>query len=100
MQELHIKFSNLGKKDVILDVRSQDEYREGHVPGSRNISYDEVDKFISELKGFDKVYIHCRSGGRAKAAFEILQKKGLTNLVCVAGSGMADWIEAGFEVEK
>jgi len=100
MVELHNQFGKIRKNELILDVRGKDEYLEGHVPGSKNIPYDEVEKHVNELKTLEQVYVHCRSGGRAQIACQTLEKFGLKNLVCVVGSGMKDWIAAGFSVEK
>ncbi len=100
MLELGKKLDQLSEDELVLDVRSPEEYRDGHVPGSINIPHEEVEKHVNELKDYKHVYIHCKMGGRAKTAFEKLQKLGLKNLVCVAGSGMKDWIEAGLKIAK
>jgi hydroxyacylglutathione hydrolase len=85
---------------LILDVRSADEYKAGHVPGSRNIPHDKIDSFADELRKFKRIFVHCQAGGRAGRASEVLAKLGLTNIICVSGSGMGDWIASGFPVEK
>lgn len=100
MSELHPRLGKLGKDELILDVRGKDEYSEGHVPGSRNISHEEVQHHVEELRKYSRVYVHCRSGGRAKMACQTLEKLGLKNLVCIGTSGMKDWQEAGFKTEK
>lgn len=100
MNELNERLGKLGKSELILDVREPDEYREAHVPGSRNIPLAEVGQHASELAKFERVYIHCRSGKRAQVAFAELESKGLKNLVCIAGGGMMDWVSAGFKFEQ
>ncbi len=100
MKALHERLSKLGKSEVVLDVRGRDEYAEGHVPGSLNIPHDEVAGHADELKKYERVYIHCRSGKRAQLAFAELVQQGLNNLICVSDGGMADWISAGYEVAK
>lgn len=100
MAELYNRLSQLGKNEIILDVRGRDEFVDAHVPGSKNIPHTEVEKHVNELKSFARIYIHCRSGGRAQMAYQTLEKLGLKNLVCVADSGMKDWLEAGFQIEK
>ena len=100
MKELHDKLSKLGADELILDVRGADEYRNGHVPGSRNIPHDSVAKHAAELKKYKTVYIHCQAGGRASMAFMVLQNFGLNNLVCVGRGGMGEWISAGLPVER
>ncbi|MEO5968288.1 MAG: rhodanese-like domain-containing protein [Bdellovibrionia bacterium] len=100
MKDLHSKLNSLGSKDLIVDVRSADEFGSGHIQGSRNIPHDQVGKHAEELKKYKTVYIHCQAGGRAGRACQALEKLGLTNLVCISDSGMGDWIASGFPVVK
>lgn len=100
MKELHERLGKLGKNEIILDVRGPDEYAEGHVPGSINISHEEVGTRAGELKRFEKIYIHCRSGKRAQIAMAELEKHGFKNLVCIADGGMLDWAAAGYEIVR
>lgn len=100
MLELKKRLETLKPGEVVLDVRTEDEYRDGHVHGSINIPHDQVASRISDLKKYSKIYIHCRSGGRAGVAFEALSRLGLSNLVCIPGSGILDWIAAGYPLEK
>ena len=90
----------LGKNELILDVRNPDEFAAGHIKGAKNIPVTVVAQSAQELKGFEKVYIHCKRGGRANTAFEALKAQGLTNLVCLKEAGMDLWIENGYPVEK
>jgi phage shock protein E len=100
MSELKKHVDHRQKTEVVLDVRSPEEFAEGHIPGSLNIPHEEVARKANELKKYDTVYIHCRSGGRAQIAAAELEKHGVKNLVCVVGSGMPDWIAAGYPVER
>jgi rhodanese-related sulfurtransferase len=100
MRDLHSKLGNLSSGEIILDVRSSDEFRAGHVPGSMNIPHDQVASHAERLKSYSKIYVHCQAGGRAGKAVEALSRLGLNNLICVSGSGMGDWISAGYPVEK
>lgn len=100
MKTLYTKIAHLTADEVVLDVRTPEEFAEGHVPGSRNIPVDQVDRFVEELKKYKRVYIHCRSGGRATMASTILQAKGVKNLVCISGGGMPDWMAAGYPIER
>ena len=105
MQNIHMMdlfriTQSLPDDEIILDVRTPDEFQEGHVPGAKNVPHTEVALHADELKKYKKVYIHCRSGGRAQNAWFVLTQQGLTNLVCVGGGGMPDWQAAGYPVEK
>lgn len=100
LDELYQKHGKLSTNEVILDVRNPDEFSEGHIDGALNIPLPEVSERISELKDFGTIYIHCKRGGRAKSAFETLQKLGLNNVVCVSDAGMDAWQERGYPVKR
>ncbi len=73
------------KGSILLDVREPDEYEEGHIPDSINISVDTIGK--TELK-FDKdscIYVYCQTGMRAMRAVRILKKLGYTNTKNIGG---------------
>ena len=76
---------------VILDVREQDEYDEGHIPGAILIPYGEIaDRAEKELPDKDQlILVYCRSGRRSKIAAEELVKLGYTNVK--EFGGIIDW---------
>ena len=98
MDDLNGKLNSIGKDELILDVRTPEEFAEGHIAGARNIDHESVLDHLEELKRFKTVYVHCRSGGRAGRAVQALQNAGLTNLVCIGSSGMLHWVAAGYPV--
>lgn len=100
LKEFHETHLKLGANDVILDVRNPDEFQEAHIKGALNIPLPEVGQRASELKNYDHVYIHCKRGGRAQTAFQLLAGSGLTNLICVNDAGMDLWISEGFPIER
>lgn len=100
MLDLKNRLGRLEPGELILDVRSPDEFRGGHVPGSKNIPHEQVGAHAEELRKYKRIYVHCQAGGRAGKASDALAKLGLTNLVCVSSSGMGDWIAAGLPVER
>lgn len=71
------------KNAVLLDVRTPQEYKEGHIPDSRNIPLDQIHKAKGIVK--DKgapVYVYCHSGGRSRmAAAELRRKQKSVHLV-------------------
>lgn len=100
LKEFHDKHVNLGNNDLILDVRNPDEYREAHIKGAMNIPLPEVSQRAQELMKFDTIYIHCKRGGRAQTAFQLLSAAGLTNLTCIADAGMDAWVAEGYPTER
>jgi rhodanese-related sulfurtransferase len=81
---------------LILDVRTPEEYANGHVPGARNIPYDQLPDRLGEL-GDDRdrnVVVYCESGRRAGMAESALLAAGFTSLHHLEGD-MKAWREAG-----
>ena len=86
---------------LILDVRSAEEYAEGHVPGAVNISHDEVGAYMSSIEQYRNkpVVVYCRSGYRAGKAASILLEADFTDVRHLEGD-MKGWLEAGLETEQ
>ena len=82
---------------IILDVRTQEEYDEGHIPGAIVISHDEIkERAEGMLPDKDQLLlVYCRSGRRSKLAAEALVELGYTNIK--EFGGIIDW---PYEVEK
>ena len=76
---------------IILDVRTQEEYDQGHIPGAILIPDTEVEVTAEEvLTDKDQLLlVYCRSGRRSKLASEILVKLGYTNIK--EFGGIIDW---------
>ena len=81
---------------IILDVRTQEEYDQGHIPGAIVISYEEIEEKAEEvLTDKDQlILVYCRSGRRSKIAAEALVELGYTNIK--EFGGIIDW---PYEVE-
>ena len=58
---------------LIIDVRTKEEYNEGHIEGSLNIPLDEIDKAMSWLLRDVSVVLVCESGSRSNFAMMILK---------------------------
>lgn len=86
---------------LILDVRSPEEYAEGHVPGAINIAHTALASRIDEINAYsDKpVVVYCRSGFRAGKAGDILQQANFKDVRHLDGDIMA-WKDAGYEMQK
>ena len=76
---------------IILDVRTQEEYDQGHIPGAIQISHEEIaDKAEEVLTDKDQlILVYCRSGRRSKLAAEALVELGYTNIK--EFGGIIDW---------
>ena len=68
----------LDKGAIVLDVRTDVEYNDGHVKGSKLITLNDVPNKVNEIKSWNKpVIIVCRSGGRAGTALSYLTDVGI-----------------------
>lgn len=85
--------------DLLLDVRSAEEYDEGHIHNSVNIEYTDIEKHVEDLAKYNNIVVFCRSGKRCQIACGLLQQNELNNFTCITNSGMQDWTEAGLDVE-
>ena len=76
---------------IILDVRSQEEYDEKHIPGAVLVPNETIGtKDIPELPDKDQmILVYCRSGNRSKQAAEKLVALGYTNII--EFGGINDW---------
>ena len=76
---------------IILDVRREDEFAEGHIPGAINVPNEGIqDTEPSELPDKNQtIYVYCRSGNRSKQAASKLVAMGYTNIL--EFGGIMDW---------
>lgn len=65
----------------LVDVRTPQEFAEGHVQGSVNIPLDQVANQLEKFKNHDNIIVFCRSGNRSGQALQILKENGFSNVV-------------------
>lgn len=71
---------------VLLDVRTPQEYRGGHIPGSRNVPLQTIEAVASVTEKKDTaLYVYCQSGARSRQATARLQRMGYTNVTNIGG---------------
>lgn len=83
---------------LILDVRENDEYAAGHIPGATLVPLGQLASRMSELPKDKTIVAVCRSGNRSGQATELLRQNGF-NVHNMQG-GMNAWQQAGYEVER
>ncbi len=76
---------------IILDVRTEEEFLGGHIPGAVNLPNETIgDTDIAALADKTQlIFVYCRSGNRSKQASEKLAALGYTNIV--EFGGINDW---------
>lgn len=78
---------------VILDVRTQDEWNDGIIPGAINIDIYKGQGFIYEVDQLDKsknYYVYCKAGGRSAQACAIMNQLGFDTTYNLVG-GFSQW---------
>ena|SRR5919109_3414190 len=91
----------LRRGDVrLLDVREEDEWREGHVAGSIHVPYHDLrDGVPAEVgNGGLPLAVACSAGNRSSIAASLLRRSGVTGVVHVADGGVADLAGEGIEL--
>lgn len=83
-KELKSKLEN-GDKFVLLDVRTNKEYKSGRIPGSRHISPENLPAKLKKTKKDALIVVYCQSGGRAAVAKRKLEINGYTNVTSFGG---------------
>jgi len=85
----------------LLDVRTADEFKSGHIKNAMQANYNNPTEFADRTQHLDKskpVYIYCLSGVRSKFALDDLKAKGFTSIYHLKG-GINAWKSAGLPVE-
>ncbi|MFK8183694.1 MAG: rhodanese-like domain-containing protein [Phormidesmis sp.] len=80
---------------LILDVRSPEEYAEGHIPGAINIEYRDIPNQLDTIRSFNsnEVIVYCERGVRAGVAERTLSDAGFEAVIQLTGS-ISAWRKA------
>lgn len=71
---------------VLLDVRTAEEYHNGHIDGSVNVPLDRISFIANTVRDKNtQLYVHCLSGGRSGQAVSYLKKIGYMNAKNIGG---------------
>jgi len=96
------KFREILKKNkdvILLDVRSPDEFAEGHIKDANLVPLQLFNYIFLGGKGIkDKtILVYCRSGNRSRNAAKILDSWGIKKVYNLKG-GILEWLRAGYKV--
>jgi len=95
------KKMDAGEKFLLVDVREDNEWERGHIPGAIHMGRGIIERDIEEAVPDHKtqIVLYCGGGFRSALSAENLQKMGYTNVVSMDG-GWRHWTEAGFPTVK
>ena len=97
-ENLH-KQRESGSTPLVIDVRTPEEFRLGHIPGAVNIPHTALTSRIAEVRQPHAVVLYCMMGPRARLGEKTLLDAGVENVAHLEG-GLHAWKQAGFPVEE
>ena len=100
IDELYENWQRLADDELIVDIRSPDDYRQAHVPGSRNLPFATVTGRSHELTRYRRIYFYCYGGKGSTAIATKLTEMGFDNLCYVGQAGLSEWQSRGYPVNS
>jgi rhodanese-related sulfurtransferase len=82
----------------LLDVRTQEEWDEFHIPGTTLIPLEELAGRVDEIPLDEEVVVICHTGNRSQEGRDILLQAGFKQVTSVDG-GVNDWADSGYPIE-
>ena len=79
-----------GEDLILVDVRSEDEYRNGHIDGAVSIPLNEIGYRYLELDPAKPIVVYCQVGARSQVACSILGRLGFPDVLNMVG-GLTRW---------
>ena len=99
LPELHDRWEADADSFQILDVREQDEWDAGHIPGSIFVPYHDIDKLPDALGAKQPVAVVCGSGQRAAVGASLIQHFGAKDVIHVVEGGVPMWNRKDWPIE-
>lgn len=75
---------------VLIDLRSKDQYDEGHIPGALAIPFPELPARLDSFEKTESIVLYCKSGPWSRVSYKDMQKKGFSN-VKILQNGIVGW---------
>ena len=85
----------------LIDVRTQEEYNEGHIEGALNINFydDNFEELVEQVDKSKPVAVYCGKGGRSAKCASYMKNAGFTKIYDLNG-GITEWKFKGKELTK
>ena len=93
------KIINEKKDYYLIDVRTKEEYSQGHLGGAALIPVDEIKNRLTEIPKDKPVIVYCKSGARSMQAANILVSNGFKTVYNMTG-GIEEWQKEGYRLSK
>lgn len=89
-----VRPGDVTEQTYLLDVREDDEWRAGHIPGATHIPMSGLLARVAEVPKDREVVVVCKVGGRSAQVTAYLRQQGWDNVANLDG-GVVDWVHAG-----
>jgi len=87
------------KNHMLIDVRTPNEFKSGHIPGAKNFPLNNLSDSLKKIPQDKTVVVVCQSGNRSKSASKILTNAGYENIINLKGGTMR-WRMSGKTIKK
>lgn len=94
-----LKVALANPKVLVIDVRTPQEFAQGHIQGAINWPLQEIARWWSRVPKDRPVYIHCNTQNRSAVAVQYLMGKGYQNLNLVNG-GIQAWMSRKYPISR
>jgi rhodanese-related sulfurtransferase len=91
------KFGTSNAKHLLIDVRTPEEFANGHIGGATNIAVDTLAQHLSEIPKDQPVVVYCQSGKRSARAAQILTEAGYSQVYDLGS--IVQWQQAGYPLQ-
>jgi rhodanese-related sulfurtransferase len=81
----------------LIDVRTAQEFAEGHLQGAQNVPLQELKSRLSEILPDRQIVVYCMTDGRSRQALKILKAYGYRHPQAMTG-GITAWIQASYPI--
>jgi glyoxylase-like metal-dependent hydrolase (beta-lactamase superfamily II)/rhodanese-related sulfurtransferase len=98
--QVHELWVDAATRPQILDVREDDEWDAGHIPGSVHLPYHDLDDVPEGIDPALPTAVLCGSGQRAAVAASLLQRCGALHVIHVVDGGVPRWKREGWPIEQ
>lgn len=91
------QFTETDAEHILIDVRTPQEFAEGHIAGAVNIPFDQISTRLDEIPTNIDVVVYCQSGRRSAIAASTLVENNYSSIYDLGG--IISWTSAGYPVE-
>ncbi len=78
---MFVIFPLIGEGMVIIDVRTLDEWENGHLEDAQRIEWQKIESIVDTVAKDQQIYLYCRSGNRSGMATQLLKDAGYTDVI-------------------